>query len=178
VILPARPAARRVARQPGEVGIEHVEGEEAAGQKVRAHDGEEALDVVARVQVHEGVEGADDEREAAAEAQRAEVGAHQLHVGVGDAGEARAAALEHLGRGVDAGDAPAVAGERDQRAARAAAELEDRRLAARLAELFLGELLVPADVVLAALVLVVVERGVLVVLARAGGEGGGEPLVK
>ena len=47
-----------------------------------------------------------------------------------------------------------------------------------LAELFCGERAVPADVVAAALVLVIVERGVFVVLARAGGERGGEPLVK
>ena len=166
-----------------EVGVHHVEREQPARREVRAHDRQEALDVLPRVEVHERVERADHQREALARARASRKSAcTQLDARVASLPARRRARQRSsmVVRGVDADD-------RASRRAPAAAACAPSRSRARgslppaspgRAQLLRGQLLVPADIVAAPLVLVVVERGVFVVLARPGGERGGEPLVK
>src|SRR5206468_2844282 len=87
-------------------------------------------------------------------------------------------AREHRRRGVDADDGVAVAHQRHERAARAAAELQDGAARVGRAQLARGQLAVPADVVAAALVLVVVEGGVFIVFAGAGGQRGSQTIAE
>ncbi len=69
--------SRGVARQLGGLGHRHVEDQLAAGLQRLPDTGQEALDVLPRVEVEEGVERADDEGEARVDARAPHVAAAQ-----------------------------------------------------------------------------------------------------
>jgi len=96
---------RRVARQIGQRGHGEVDHEAAAGREVRAHAGEEGLDVLARVEVKDGVEGAKHQRKAAPEPGAPHVASHHAHPVAhlfGLALEALAQIAQHGRRVIDA----------------------------------------------------------------------------
>ena len=161
--------------EPGEVGEEDVEGEGAARTEHAADLAEAGEQVLPAVQVHEHVEGGDDEVEAlVGEGHGADVPEDRFDAARG--GEVAELAREepqHARHAVDRGDAVAVLGERDADAAGAGAELEDVE-AGHGGDAGCGEaagvVAVPGDVVPVVAVLEVVELGVLVMIDGAAAQ--------